>query len=311
MSEMISRWTVLLSSLGLSFVLAHAQSPRPRITGISHLSVYTSNPLATENFYAHDLGAFKGPAAQDPAAVRYYFNPIQFVEVLPLPSNLDSVSRLDHVAFTTENAEALRTYLSSRHIDVPSQVTQTPDGSTSFVVKDPEGNRVEFVQPSTHPSPVPHNPLSDHIIHVGYIVHNPDKEAAFYRETLGFRPYWHGGRTDTVDDWISMQVPDGHDWMEFMVTKPVDGTGIPAAMTQDTAGVLNHFSLGVNNIEQSMNVLYAGDRLQNKHSPPQIGRDGKWQLNLYDPDGTRAEMMEFQPSVKPCCSAFTAESPTK
>jgi hypothetical protein len=82
-------------------------------------------------------------------------------------------------------------------------------------------------------------------------------------------------------------------------------------MKQETAGVLNHFSLGVFNIEKSMDLLYAGDRLTAKHSPPQIGRDGKWQLNLYDPDGTRAELMEFQASVKPCCSEFTASSPVK
>jgi hypothetical protein len=41
-----------------------------------------------------------------------------------------------------------------------------------------------------------------------------------------------------------------------------------------------------------------------------MGRDGKWQANLYDPDGTRVELMEFQPVAKPCCSSFTAESPT-
>jgi hypothetical protein len=31
---------------------------------------------------------------------------------------------------------------------------------------------------------------------------------------------------------------------------------------------------------------------------------------MYDPDGTRAELMEFQPAVKPCCSPFLAPSPT-
>ena len=55
-------------------------------------------------------------------------------------------------------------------------------------------------------------------------------------------------------------------------------------------------------MEKTLDLLYAGDRLTAKHSPPQIGLDGKWQLNLYDPDGTRAEVMEFQPAVKPCCS---------
>ena len=28
-------------------------------------------------------------------------------------------------------------------------------------------------------------------------------------------------------------------------------------------------------------------------------------------DGTRAEIMEFQAAVKPCCSEFTATSPTR
>jgi hypothetical protein len=40
-----------------------------------------------------------------------------------------------------------------------------------------------------------------------------------------------------------------------------------------------------------------------------MGKDGKWQANLYDPDGTRVELMEFEPVMKPCCSPFTAGSP--
>ena len=58
-------------------------------------------------------------------------------------------------------------------------------------------------------------------------------------------------------------------------------------------------------------ILYSGDRIPERTSGPKIGRDGKWQYNLFDPDGTRAETMEFQPVVKPCCSEFTASSPTK
>ena len=40
------------------------------------------------------------------------------------------------------------------------------------------------------------------------------------------------------------------------------------------------------------------------------GRDGKTQLNLYDPDLTRVEYMEFTPAGKTCCSEFTAAHPT-
>jgi catechol 2,3-dioxygenase-like lactoylglutathione lyase family enzyme len=285
---------------------------RPKITGVSHLSIYTTDEAKTESFFVHDLGALKGPDPQNPAGIRYYFNAIQFVEVLPLPAaGAASVNRLDHAAFNTTNAEDLRRYLGAHSVTVPSAVTSGSDGSQYFAVKDPEGNELQFVQPPQHPNPVPSNPLSDHVIHIGYIVHDPAAEDAFYRDLLSFRPYWHGGMKEDATDWISQQVPDGTDWIEYMSVKGPEKTGIPPAMTQETAGVLDHFALGVQNMEKSVNLLYEGDRLTARHSPPQIGRDGKWQLNLYAPDGTRVELMEFQPSVKPCCSPLLLPSPTK
>jgi catechol 2,3-dioxygenase-like lactoylglutathione lyase family enzyme len=283
---------------------------RPKITGISHLSVYTSDAEKTEHFYVHDLGGLKAVDPQNPAGTRYYFNPIQFVEVLPLPQN-SSISRFDHAAYNTANAEQMRRYLAAHRVTVPAAVTKADDGSQYFEVMDPEGNHVQFVQPPAKPMAVPDNLLSNHMIHVGYLVHSPSAEDAFYQKILGFRPYWHGGPKDDAPVWISLQVPDGTDWVEYMVAKGPETTGIPSTMSRENLGVLNHFSLGVQNIEKSMNLLYEGDRLTAKHSPPQIGRDGKWQLNMYDPDGTRAELMEFQPSVKPCCSPFLAPSPTK
>jgi catechol 2,3-dioxygenase-like lactoylglutathione lyase family enzyme len=284
---------------------------RPKIISISHLSVYTSEAAKAEHYYVHDLGALKGTDPQNPLGVRYYFDSVQFVEVLPLPEGPASVNRLDHVGFNTKSAQGMRSYLASRGIEVPATVTKASDGSQYFEVGDPEGNKVEFVEPPIHPLSVPPNSVSNHIIHVGYLVHDPSAEDAFYRTLLGFRPYWHGGMKDDETSWISQQVPDGTDWIEYMVVKAAEKTGIPATMSQDTLGVLDHFALGVQNMEKTVDVLYEGDRLTARHSPPQIGRDGKWQLNLYDPDGIRTEFMEFQPSVKPCCSAFTAASPTK
>jgi hypothetical protein len=74
-------------------------------------------------------------------------------------------------------------------------------------------------------------------------------------------------------------------------------------------GVLNHLSLGVPNMEAAVTRLYAGDRLSERHDGPSMGRDGKWQANLYDPDGTRVELMEYHAVAKPCCSSFTAADP--
>lgn len=284
---------------------ASAQTPaRPPITGVSHLSVYTSHPSESEHYYVHDIGLKKGLDPENPSGVRYYVNPHQFVEVLPFLSNAGN-SRLDHIGYITTNAEALRKYLAAHHYSVPANVQTGSDGSRWFNVDDPEGNKVQFLQPSLHPiSMAGAAPIGRHIIHVGMRVHDRNAENAFYRDLLGFRPYWFGGMNPGKTDWVSQQVPNGRDWLEYMLEA---GGG---DISQRQYGVLNHLSLGVVNMEKAVTTLDSGQRLDNQHTPMQIGKDGKWQFNLYDPDDTRMELMEFAPVEKPCCSAFTAPNPS-
>src|ERR1700739_190770 len=93
------RWHVALFALVAT--AAFAQTPaRPPITGVSHIAVYTSHPAQSEVFYVHDLGLKKGPDPENPAGVRYYVNPTQFVEVLPLPADAGN-SRFDSIGYKT------------------------------------------------------------------------------------------------------------------------------------------------------------------------------------------------------------------
>jgi catechol 2,3-dioxygenase-like lactoylglutathione lyase family enzyme len=290
---------------------AAAASARAQITGVSHIAVYAADPARTERFYVHDLGGTKGDDPEDPKGVRYYFAPTQFVEVLPIPSGPASINRLDHVAFTTTDAQALRNYLATQKITVPRTPAQGSDGSRWFEVIDPEGNRIEFVQPPAKTRVVPASPLSNHIIHVGFIVHNRALEDSFFRAVLGFRPYWFGGMKDDTPTWVSQQVPDGTDWLEYMIVGTPEGRGIPATMSGADLGVLDHFSLGVANAQAAYTLLWNEGRLAGQSNTPKIGRDAKWQLNLLDPDGTRAEIMELHAIGTPCCSPFTASDPLK
>jgi catechol 2,3-dioxygenase-like lactoylglutathione lyase family enzyme len=280
---------------------------RPPITGISHMCVYAHDLAASDNFYAHILGATKAPDPQRADGIRYYFSPTQFVEVLPLPSD-HGLSRMACVGYNTASAKDLRAYLVA-HNQTTSDLHSMPDGSHWFDTKDPEGNTVQFIDFTPDRPAIPSTPISTHIIHVGYLVHNRADEDHFYRDLLGFRPYWFGAMHPDHTDWISQQVPEGHDWLEYMMVG--EGSDTPTDhVDANQLGVLNHFSLGVQNMEKAVTVLYQQDRLPPKHDGPQMGRDGKWQANLYDPDGTRVELMEFQPVTKPCCSNFTASSPT-
>lgn len=297
-----------LAFCALSAILtAAAQNTRPTITSISHMCLYASDPKASENFYAHILGAAKGPDPQDPNGARYYFSPTQFVEVLPLPAN-HGISRMACVAYKTADAGGLQQYLRSKGVEAVGELQTASDGSRWFKTKDPEGNEVQFVQTGQNSMPSGADPIGTKIIHVGYLVRNRADEDHFYKDILGFRPYWYGAMKPDHVDWISQQVPDGHDWLEYMMVG--EGSDTPQSKVDARQlGVLNHFSIGVPNMEQAVTTLYRENRLPPRHDGPQMGKDGKWQANLYDPDGTRVELMEFQPVMQPCCSPFTAENP--
>ena len=296
--------------LAATTTVAAEGAPRPPIVGVSHIAVYAADPAKSERFYVHDLGGVTGSDPENPQGTRYYFAPTQFVEVLPLPAGSPSINRLDHLAFITTDVERLRAYLASQRVAaVPKHVEHGSDGSAWLDVLDPEGNRIEFVQPPEHSADIPTNALSHHMIHVGFIVHNRAHEDEFFRTVLGFKPYWFGGMKDDVPTWVSQQVPDGTDWLEYMIVGTPEGHGIPATMRAADLGVLDHFSLGVDSTEAAYTLLWNGDRLTGQSNTPKIGRDAKWQLNLLDPDGTRAELMELHAIGKPCCSPFTASDP--
>lgn len=308
------RTTFVLPALLAAFAgssLAQTTPPRPRITGVSHLAIYTSDPAATEHFYTVTIGAVKMPDPENPKGVRYAIDNTQFVEVLPLPADAGK-NRMDHAALNTTSAEGMRKYLAAKGWKVPGKVTRGSDGSRWFFVDDPEGNKIQFVQPPANAHVDAPRAISHHMIHVGFLIHSREKEDTFYRDLLGFRPYWYGGMTDTKVDWVSQQVPDGHDWIEYMVSGG-PGSGIPAGMSERTLGVLNHIALGEKSVDAAFKTLEDSGRLKDVRADkaPKIGRDGKEQLNLYDPDGTRAELMNFHATEKPCCSPFTASDPTQ
>jgi len=296
---------------------AQSTPARPKITGISHLAVYASDPAATEHYYREIIGLAKVPDPENPQGVRYMVDATQFVEVLPLPPG-SGINRLDHTAYNTDSAEGMRKYLAAKGWNTPAKVMKGSDGSRWFTVLDPEDNKVEFIEPPANAkAPDAPNAIGHHIIHIGIMVHSRAKEDTFYRDLLGFRPYWFGGMAESRIDWVSQQVPDAHDWLEYMLTHgdtPVAAsTGIPAGMSQHDLGVLDHLSIGVNSVDAAFKTLGDAGRLvgvdAQKHT--QMGRDGKGQFNLFDPDGIRLELMNFHATEKPCCSPFTADDPAE
>ncbi|MGH9516992.1 MAG: VOC family protein [Terriglobales bacterium] len=287
---------------------AHSAENRPRITGIDHVAFYTTSPGANKHFYMDVLGLGTGDMldATYPLETRQtqrFVMGTQWVGYSPAPDP-KSTNRLDHVAFATDNCDGLRRYLATHGIKVPESLGHLKNGSTSFTVNDPEGHRIEFIQPKSGLLEITGDPVSHHMIHVGFIVNDRDAEDHFYRDILGFHLYWQGGMQNGKNDWVAMQVPDGTDWLEYMLN-------VEPNADQHTIGVMNHISLGVKDIKQAQAKLEKHGWKPHGDDKAQMGRDGKWQLNLYDPDFTRIELMEFKPVQKPCCSEFQGQHPSE
>ena len=173
------------------------------------------------------------------------------------------------------------------------------------MVDDPEGHRIEFVERGKEESAAPAASASSRrIIHTGFLVYKREAEDHFYRDILGFRLYWHGGMKDDETDWVAMQVPDGTDWLEYMLNQPQHPD-------LRLTGVMNHVSLGVADMKKAQAILESHGWKPHGDEKAQMGKDGKWQLNVFDPDMTRVELMEFKPAEKPCCSEFTGPHPTE
>jgi catechol 2,3-dioxygenase-like lactoylglutathione lyase family enzyme len=210
----------------------------------------------------------------------------------PPSSNL-----LELVVFETTNLDQLRGYLTARGVrELP-----TSGSSAKWIqVGDPEGHRIGFVQANASNFTPNTAQVSQQIVHAGFVVRDRAAEDKFYKDILGFHVYWHGGIKDGEDNWVDMQVPDGTDWIEYMLK-------VPENATHKQLGVMNHIALGVPDIHAAQQQLIKNGWKGTEE--PKIGRDGKWQLNLYDPDETRVELMEFKPTKEPCCSPYTGPHP--
>lgn len=136
---------LLATLLATSSLCAHAQSQpeRPRITGIDHVSFYTTQPKGVKQLYSGVLGLASAEPIEKGETVRYLVGK-QWVGYSPAPDP-KSANRMDHVAFTTDNVSHLHAYLAANGLKVES-ITEGSDHRHSFIAIDPEQNRIEFVE---------------------------------------------------------------------------------------------------------------------------------------------------------------------
>lgn len=286
---------VALAFLGMA-AWAGKVMGRPRILGIAGVEILSTDVPATNLFYGR-LVELNGPCNWCES------NPYRLID---LPSaqiigvtavrGTPPKDLLASVTFIVDNEKAMKQWLAENHVAVKESSGPYRDRGSYLVVTDPEGHTIYFRGTNGDKTDYKHLPM----IHAGWVVKDRAAMDKFYKDVLGFHVYWSGGMKDGVTDWVDMQVPDGTDWLEYMLNVPADAD-------KHLLGVMNHIAIGVPDVRAAAKELEA--KGVTFPEPPQIGRDGKWQLNLYDPDDTRVELMEFAPVEKACCAEYTGPHP--
>jgi catechol 2,3-dioxygenase-like lactoylglutathione lyase family enzyme len=293
--------TVLLCTVNLCIALlisladsSSAQKiERPPITRIAHISFKVSDIGKARNFYGKFLGFNEAFSFNDKdgkfALTNFKVNDRQYIEITPtlLPNQPD---RLNHICFETTDIEKMREYLAQKGVKVPDKLNLGRDKNYHFMVTDPDGHLVEFVQiqpGSSHAEAkgkyLAGKRISDRISHAGITVKNEKEADKFYRSILNFPEIWRGGINDSVTSYVNLGLPESTDYIEYMM--------VDDSVSANRLHSAHHAGLMVPDLQKAIDFLR--DKQEDwKMDNPKIGRNRRWLLNMYDADGTRIELME-------------------
>ena len=291
---------VVITGVALQPAPAADAVPRPKVLGVAHLAVYVKDLAKTRKFYEDFLGyeeVFTLPNKNGGGGTRIVFVKVNDQQYFEIFNEADrGEGQLNHISFYTDNADQMYAYLKFKGVEVMSDKGSVGKGQTlnkNFNVKDPDGHILEIVEymPDSwtareYGKKQPATRISDHIMHVGVLVGDLDKSNQFYGNILGFKEFWRGSGSPRMLSWVNMRPAEADDYLEFMLYN-----SLPAP---DARGTKNHASLTIPNADKALEQMKkrAAKVGYEKEIVIQTGVNRKRQINLYDPDGTRIELME-------------------
>jgi lactoylglutathione lyase len=294
LNDLIAKRVLLGLCAALPF-LACGEINRPHIVGLSHIAFYVHDLQKSRAFYKDFLG-FAEPYSLTNSDGSLHLtwikiNDRQAIELFP--EKAPGSDRLYHIAVETDDAVAMRDYLASRGVKVPDKVDKGKIGNLNYFINDPDGRIVEIVQYAPQSWTLlnkgkfmPETRISGQMPHVGILEGDLDAAQKFYGDVLGFKEVWRGAKNPSQLNWVHEQVPDGTDFIELMLYAE-----LPAP---DQRGTAHHLCLEVPDLAKTRLTLEERAKRIGYTKPLDIrvGVNRKRQLNLWDPDGTRVELME-------------------
>lgn len=271
-------------SAAAAVLITQTDALRPPVLGLAHVRLLSSDLAAARRFYGDVLGFGETTAPSAGVAVFRVNDRQRIIVAAGLSAARDD--RFVDVAWETADLPAMRRYLAAKGIDA-HDVDDSGEGA-AIETSDADEHRTRLVQLAAARVSADgvDRRISRRILHTGVTIRDAAAADRFYKDVLGFSEIWRGGRPEGAINWINMRAPEGTDYLEYML--------MTARPDRRQLGTAHHIALLVSDIQAALEAVRArtaeGD--PNHRAVPQIGVNRRWQLNVYDPDGTRIEFME-------------------
>jgi catechol 2,3-dioxygenase-like lactoylglutathione lyase family enzyme len=281
--------------LGFCLLLGAAFGEDLPLLGLAHVGFRVSDLEKARAFYHGILGydeAFDLKAPDGHVAIAYFkVNDNQFIEIFSgIPQG--TTVMMSHIAMYTDDIEKLHKMMEERGV-TPGKINNTKGGDRNFSIRNPPGQKLEYLEFVQYMPNGWHRQsagkflsdrrISTHLEHAGIIPTDFETARHFYVDQLGFIVRWNYKYDDGRTRLLHLGLPGGSgDYVEFGNSpKPPAGRWI---------GVAAHIALSVPDVQPAYKLAVERGFTQDL-KPPLFGADDRWQLNLYDPDGSRVECL--------------------
>lgn len=266
------------------------------VVGIANVTFKVSDLAKSRAYYQGVLGLQEAFSLKDASgkvtSVYFKVNDDQYIEITPALKP-GEIHRQARVAFESTDLDKLHSLYASRGLD-PGKIEKGPDGNPVFRIVDLEGNNLDFLQyaPGSQQTLARGKFLdpgraSTHILHAGIMMKDSAKGNAFYREKLGFaNGRLAGGRGEYVE------TPNSDRNTETKNPPLQDTPATNDQYVREQYGAIYHLCLEVPDIRVTRDLLQKRGGYDDVRVRAHVGNNRHWLAHVFDPDGTRTEIME-------------------
>ena len=285
-------------------------TPEVPIVGLAGVAFRTSDLAKARDYYQGVLGFAEAFSIKDRSgrvtSVYFKINDDQYVEVVAdmQPGELRRQAR---VMFQSSDLKKLHAIYTERGLS-PTAIATGPDGNPVFRVIGPSAAKLDFIEyvPGSQQGQLRGKLLdtrriSTHLWHVGIYTEDRAASAPFYGEQLGLPR----GRDVGRGEYIETPSSDSNTQTKHPRLDP-NNPATRAQFERESMGAVEHLALEVTDMKAMRDLVQERGKYTDLWVRAHVGNNRHWLMHLFDPDGSRAEIMEtaVQPDSLPSLSVM-------